>query len=167
MIHFYSSAPSLLKILYAIQTIPMPKASSQTTPQANRQSFEAGTILLVEDHQGYREVMKAALGSYLPGFQVVEAESVETALAALSERVFEVMVTDMTLSDGSAIELLDGARSSIAAGMKVITISGHDNREMLPVLSRADVHGYVSKESGLRALAQSVRSVVEEGRASR
>lgn len=111
--------------------------------------------------------MKAALGSYLPGFQVVEAESVETALAALSERVFEVMVTDMTLSDGSAIELLDGAGSSIAAGMKVIAISGHDNREMLPVLNRADVHGYVSKESGLRALAQSVRSVVEEGRASR
>ena len=154
-------------MLYAIPAIPMLKASSQTTPQANRHSSEAGTILLVEDHQGYREVMKAALGSYLPSFQVVEAESVQTALVALSERVFEVMVTDMTLPDGSAIELLDGAGSCIAAGMKVITISGHDSREMLPVLNRDDVHGYVSKESGLRALAQSVLSVAGEGRASR
>lgn len=154
-------------MLYAIPAIPMLKASSQTTPQANRHSSEAGTILLVEDHQGYREVMKAALGSYLPSFQVVEAESVQTALVALSERVFEVMVTDMTLPDGSAIELLDGAGSCIAAGMKVITISGHDSREMLPVLNRDDVHGYVSKESGLRALAQSVMSVAGEGRASR
>ena len=111
--------------------------------------------------------MKAALGSYLPSFQVVEAESVHTALVALSERVFEVMVTDMTLPDGSVIELLDGAGSCIAAGMKVITISGHDSREMLPVLNRDDVHGYVSKESGLRALAQSVMSVAGEGRASR
>ena len=145
----------------------MLKASSQTTPQANRHSSEAGTILLVEDHQGYREVMKAALGSYLPSFQVVEAESVQTALVALSERVFEVMVTDMTLPDGSAIELLDGAGSCIAAGMKVITISGHDSREVLPVLNRNDVHGHVSKESGLRALAQSVMSVAGEGRASR
>lgn len=154
-------------MLYAIPAIPMLKASSQTTPQANRHSSEAGTILLVEDHQAYREVMKAALGSYLPSFQVVEAESVQTALAALSERVFEVMVTDMTLPDGSAIELLDGAGSCIAAGMKVITISGHDSREMQPVLNRDDVHGYVSKESGLRALAQSVMSVAGEGRASR
>jgi DNA-binding NarL/FixJ family response regulator len=54
-----------------------------------------------------------------------------------------------------------------SASMKVITTSGHDTREMLPVLNRADVHGYVSKESGLRALAQSVLSVAGEGRASR
>jgi len=136
-------------------------------PQANRHSSEAVTILLVEDHQGYREVMKAALGSYLPGFQVEEAESVETALAALGKRVFEVMVTDMTLPDGTAIELLDGAGSCIEAGMKVIAISGHDSREMLPVLNRDDVHGYVSKESGLKALAQAVMAVAGEGRASR
>jgi DNA-binding NarL/FixJ family response regulator len=145
----------------------MLKASSQTTPQANRHSSEAGTILLVEDHQGYREVMRAALGSYLPDFHVVEAESVETALVALGKRGFEVMVTDMTLPDGTAIELLDGAGRSIAAGMKVITISGHDSREMLPVLNRDDVHGHVSKESGIKALAQAVLAVAGEGRVSR
>jgi len=137
----------------------MPEASSQSMPQTIRHSIGANALLLVEDHQGYREVVRTALCSYLPDFKVVAVEGVETALAALGERGFEVMVTDMTLSDGTAMELLDQAGSHIAAGMKVIVISGHDSREMQLALNRDDVHAHVSKESGIKALVRAVQGV--------
>ncbi len=129
-------------------------------PQANRHSTAAGTILLVEDHQGYREVMRTALGSYLPGFQVLEAESIATALTALGARPVDVMVADMTLTDGSGIELVEQAGRFCDAGMKVIFISSHDSREMMPALARGDVHGFVAKEKGVKALAQAILAVV-------
>ncbi|MDP1590982.1 MAG: response regulator [Prosthecobacter sp.] len=137
----------------------MPKASPQTLPQANRHSDDAGALLLVEDHQGYREVMRTALACYLPGFEVVEAESIATALTALETRRFDVMVTDMTLPDGSGIDLVDQAGRFIHDGMRVILTSSHDSREMRPALDRGDVHGYVAKENGVKALAQAVRDV--------
>jgi DNA-binding NarL/FixJ family response regulator len=124
--------------------------------QANRQSFRSVTskvILLVEDHDSYREVVRTALGKYLPGFEIVEAGSIAAALPLLESHKMDVMVVDMTLPDGSAIDLLEQAGQSIEQGMKVIVFSSHSTTEMLPVLSRSDVQGYVSKEHGLKALA--------------
>ncbi|HBJ87710.1 MAG TPA: hypothetical protein DDZ88_28410 [Verrucomicrobiales bacterium] len=149
----------MLKLLYVIKLPIMPKASPQTLPQANRHSDDAGALLLVEDHQGYREVMRTALACYLPGFEVAEAESIATALTALETRRFDVMVTDMTLPDGSGIDLVDQAGRFIHDGMRVILTSSHDSREMRPALDRGDVHGYVAKENGVKALAQAVRDV--------
>lgn len=150
----------MLKLLYVIKFPIMLEASPQTMPQANRHSDNAGVLLLVEDHPGYREVMRTALACYLPGFEVVEAESVATALAALETRRFDVMVTDMTLPDGSGMDLVDQAVPFTRDGMKVISISGHDSRDMQPALDRGAVHAHVAKESGVKALAQAVRDVM-------
>lgn len=147
----------MLKLLYVIKFPIMLKASPQTMPQANRHSDDSGALLLVEDHQGYREVMRTALACYLPGFEVVEAESIATALTALETRRFDVMVTDMTLPDGSGADLVDQAGRFTRDGMKVILISGHDSRDMQPALDRSDVHGFVAKENGVKALAQAVK----------
>ncbi len=125
--------------------------------QANWHSIRAEksrVILLVEDHDIYRDVVRAAMGKYLPDFEMVEAECVAAALPILESRKVDVMVVDMTLPDGSAIDLVEQAERFIEQGVKVIVFSSHSSAEMLPVLSRSDVHGYVSKEQGLKALAQ-------------
>ncbi len=114
-------------------------------------------VLLVEDHAIYREVMHAALGKYLPDMQLEEAESVATALGVLQSRRVDVMVADMTLPDGSAVDLIEQAGEFIETGMKVIVFSSHSTADMLPVVSRNDVHGYVAKEHGLKALALAIR----------
>lgn len=125
--------------------------------QANRHSIRSGeskVILLVEDHDIYREVVRAALGKYLPDFELVAAGCVAAALLLLKSRKIDVLVVDMTLPDGCAIDLVEQAEQFIEQGLKVIVFSSHSSAEMLPVLSRNDVHGYVSKEQGLKALAQ-------------
>ncbi len=124
----------------------------------------SGVILLVEDHDIYREVVRAALGKYLPHYEMVEAECVAAALPVLNSRKIDVLAIDMTLPDGSAIDLVEQCGAFIRQGMKVIVLSSHSSADMLPVLSRHDVHGYVSKEQGLKALAEAITEICSAAR---
>ena len=122
-------------------------------------SENSGVILLVEDHDIYREVVRAALGKYLPRFEIVEAECVAAALPLLHAHHINVMIVDMTLPDGSAIDLVAQCGTFIQQGVKVIILSSHSSADMLPVLSRSDVHAYVSKEQGLKILAETITAI--------
>ncbi len=122
-------------------------------------SVNSGVILLVEDHDIYREVVRAALGKYLPHFEMVEAGCVADALPLLHSHKIDVVVVDMTLPDGSAIDLVEQSGHFIEQGVKVIVLSSHSTADMLPVLSRRDVHAYVSKEQGLKKLAETITAV--------
>lgn len=130
----------------------------QANCHSNR-SGKSGVILLVEDHDIYREVVRAALGKYLPGFEMLESDCVAAALPVLRSRPIDVMVVDMTLPDGSAIDLVEQSGPFIEQGLKVIVLSSHSSADMLPVLSRGDVHGYVSKEQGLKLLAETITAI--------
>lgn len=129
--------------------------------QANWHSSCSGNsrvILLVEDHDMYRDVVRAALGAYLPQYDLLEADCVAAALSVLKTRQVDVLLADMTLPDGSAIDLLEQSAPFLAPGVKTIVLSSHSTADMLPVLSRKDVHGFVSKEQGLKALADAITS---------
>src|SRR5580704_3848669 len=60
-------------------------------------------LLLVEDESGLRQAIAEQLGDR--GYQVVQAESGEAALARLGEFAFDIIVTDLRLPgiDGSAV----------------------------------------------------------------
>ncbi|MFZ2280816.1 MAG: response regulator [Prosthecobacter sp.] len=122
-------------------------------------SGNSGVILLVEDHDLYRDVVRAALGRYLPNYELLEADCVAAALPVLHSHPIDVMVVDMTLPDGSAIDLVEQCGYFIRQGIKVIVLSSHSSADMLPVLSRGDVHGYVSKEQGLKILAETITAI--------
>ncbi len=134
----------------------------QANCHSNR-SGKSGVILFVEDHDIYREVVRAALGKYLPDFEMLEADCVAAALTVLRSRPINVMVVDMTLPDGSAIDLVEQSGHFIQQGLKVIVLSSHSSADMLPVLSRGDVHGYVSKEQGLKLLAETITAISGTG----
>lgn len=130
----------------------------QANWHSNR-SGKSGVILLVEDHDLYRDVVRAALGRYLPDYELLEADCVAAALPVLHSRHIDVLVVDMTLPDGSAIDLVEQCGHFIQQGIKVIVLSSHSSADMLPVLSRGDVHGYVSKEQGLKILAETITAI--------
>lgn len=116
-------------------------------------------ILVVEDHEPYREVVCRALEGYIPGVRTLPADSVAAALAALAQHSIPVMVTDMTLPDGTALDLLVEARQHVAKGMKVVLFSNYSSAEMKPLQARTDIHAVLTKEQGLRDLAKVVRGL--------
>ncbi len=92
-----------------------PIASSQTTSSAAGSAADGGRrtprrVLLVEDHLDSREFMQALLES--DGHRVVAAAGVGEALRRLEEpgARYEVLVTDIGLSDGSGWELIAAVR---------------------------------------------------------
>jgi two-component system response regulator MprA len=72
-------------------------------------------ILLIEDNEGIRSAIRRALGRR--GHEILEAESVSTGRAALTEDV-EAVILDVNLPDGSGFDLCrslrnDGVRTPI------------------------------------------------------
>ncbi|HEY1050442.1 MAG TPA: response regulator [Prosthecobacter sp.] len=122
-------------------------------------SDSSALVLVVEDHEPYREVVCRALEGYVPGVRTLAADSVAAALSILTAHAVKVMVTDMTLPDGTALDLLAQARQHVANGMKVILFSNYSSVEMKPLQARTDIHAVLTKEQGLRDLAKAVREV--------
>lgn len=134
----------------------MTNQENSNYPQA---SDGSPLILVVEDHEPYRDVVCRALEGYVPGVRTLPADSVAAALSALTAHPIQVMVTDMTLPDGTALDLLVEARQHVTQGMKVILFSNYSSAEMKPLQARTDIHAVLTKEQGLRDLAKAVREV--------
>jgi DNA-binding NarL/FixJ family response regulator len=134
-------------------------STSASLEQPEKPLEQSRVILVVEDHDVYRDVVRAAMARHLPDFKMLDADCVSAALAVLASNKIDVMVVDMTLPDGSAVDLVERADAFIKQGLKAIVFSSHSSADMLPVLSRCDVHGYVPKELGLKALADAILRV--------
>ena len=119
-------------------------------------------VLVVEDHASYRELVCRALETYCPGVRVQQADSVASAMAALKAGIMQVMVVDMTLPDGTALDLLGKARQHVENGMKCILFTNYSAADLAPLRQALNVPIYatLTKDQGLRELA---RLVTEAG----
>jgi len=131
----------------------LPVSPSTATPSGGR-------ILLVEDNDIYRQVVVAVLEQHLGEYEIIEAASVAEARAALRSSAIKVVVTDMTLPDGSAIDLIDRSPEFTHNDIKVVVFSNHSREDMLPVLDHSRVHSYVEKAHGLKVLGQAVLAAI-------
>ena len=79
--------------------------------------------LIVDDERLARAVLRAALNDH-PNIEVVgEADSVESAAAAVGELAPDVVFLDVSLPDGLGFELLE--RVPVAA--QVVVVTAHDD----------------------------------------
>jgi CheY-like chemotaxis protein len=79
-------------------------------------------ILLVEDHKDTRRCLCSLLESR--GYQVQDAKNAQTALELNNSQDFDLLITDVRLTDGSGLELLQKMRPS-APDLQAIVISGY------------------------------------------
>src|SRR5439155_15025278 len=89
---------------------PRPQEAAETETVAEPRKRVARRVLLVEDHPDSREFMQALLES--DGHAVDTATGVETATELLdkAQPIYDVLVTDIGLSDGSGWDLISFAR---------------------------------------------------------
>jgi two-component system cell cycle sensor histidine kinase/response regulator CckA len=90
---------------------------------------EAVSILIVDDEAMFRQTLGRLLKRQ--GFQVLEADSAETAFAALrdSDLSVDVMVTDVVMPGIGGVALADRAQK-LYPGMKVLFMSGYPFRTL-------------------------------------
>jgi two-component system, NarL family, invasion response regulator UvrY len=119
-------------------------------------------ILIVEDHQLVREIWTQMLGEE-PGFTVVAATgSGEEALSLATTLKQDIMLTDISMTPMSGIELTQRISKSSPA-VKVIGLSMHCHTSYVRQMLRAGAKGYVSKNSSREEMVDAIQKVHSGG----
>jgi DNA-binding NarL/FixJ family response regulator len=116
-------------------------------------------ILIVDDHplmrRGLRELISQDDALEVSG----EADSVDTALEQLDRVRPDLAIVDLTLADGSGLDLIESIRErdpSIAS----LVWSMHDERLFSERALRAGAKGFVSKTASADELVGAIHSVL-------
>ena len=118
-------------------------------------------ILFVDDDQAYREVSAERLGEL--GFDVVQAETGERALALLEEFAFDVVITDLRMPGVDGLALLDAAVERYP-GIIVIVVTGHGTVEGVMDAIDRGAGALIEKSSRFEKLKDRLQKTLEKRR---
>jgi DNA-binding NarL/FixJ family response regulator len=120
-------------------------------------------VLLVDDHTLFREGIAMLLGSLGPTGSVLEADSVENALALVNGgEAIDLVLMDLALPGMSG---LDGiARLKLDhPGLPVVALSSSDDRESVLAALDAGAMGYIPKSATSGVLMGALKLVMANG----
>lgn len=115
-------------------------------------------VLVVDDDDVIRRLVRRALHHRWPGLEVVEAETAEEGLNLAGGQAFDCIVMDYLLPDMDGRALLEALRARKARA-PVVALTGHGDEEVAVALLKAGAVDYLAKR-GLTA--DRVTRAVEE-----
>ena len=118
----------------------------------------ATRVLLVDDHPLFRAGLKRLIESDPQLRVVAEAGSAAEALAQVRLARPALVVLDISLPDGSGVDLLDTLRAQ-RQGLAVLFLSAHPESGFALPLLRAGAQGYLEKHSPPDRILEAVREV--------
>jgi diguanylate cyclase (GGDEF)-like protein/PAS domain S-box-containing protein len=127
----------------------------------------AASVVLVEDAIPYARLVELILADAVPGgVEVRHHERVGTAVADLRERDADCVLLDLGLPDANGLEAVSQVLS-VAGGVPVIVLSGHDDDELAVAAIRAGAQDYLVKgqESPPSRFIRAIRFAIERRRA--
>jgi len=119
------------------------------------------TILLVEDQEDYRHLMRRWLEAR--GYRVIEAADGRAGWAALQEHGADLVLTDiaMPVMDGVALCRQIKATEATAA-VPVIMLTSHTEAPTQLAGTNAGADGYIAKDSDARLIEARIAALVKE-----
>jgi PAS domain S-box-containing protein len=129
----------------------------QSSPQElRRAAFQRCRILLVEDHADTRQIMSKVLRSL--GCDVTTAGGVREALSLAERSDFDLLVSDIGLSDGTGMDVMRALRDR--PGIHGIAISGYGHEDDLRRSREAGFNEHLVKPINFKALQEAVTRAV-------
>src|SRR5437764_6479264 len=122
-------------------------------------------VLVVDDEPDLLELLELTLSRM--GLDTTRAESVSDALRLLDREPFDLCLTDMRLSDGEGLRVVEYITQK-AMDVPVAVITAYGSAENAVAALKAGAFDYVSKPVGLeqlRALVRAALSLPERGEA--
>jgi DNA-binding NarL/FixJ family response regulator len=119
-------------------------------------------VLIVDDHQMFREGIRRRLEQE-PDINVVgEAASAEEALAKVAQTDPAIVLLDIRLPRISGIELARRLRQEWP-DLRILVLTGYDFDQYVRALAQVGVAGYLLKTAPQDALVQAIREVASGG----
>jgi len=150
--------------LGATFTVTLPSVAAEESPDtepAARPAEEAPRglrILLVEDQEDSARLMQRILQR--AGHQVIRAADVDTAWRAAQERGFDLLLSDISLPDGSGHDLMRRLRQ--AGPVRGIAISGFGMEADLARSRDAGFEAHLTKPVGVRELLDTIGTIAAQ-----
>lgn len=120
------------------------------------------TVVLVDDHEMLRDVIKEILLRH-PEFQVVgEASSGADAIPVCREKDPDLVVMDISLPGMNGIETT-GELARRCPRTRVLMLSMHDDEDLVMAAVRAGARGFVLKKACATELVDAMRTVAKGG----
>lgn len=116
-------------------------------------------FLIIDDHAVVRRGTMNILNDRFPHCRFAEAGSLLQARHFLEESSFDVIILDISLPDGSGLQLL----ADLPAHPPVIVLSMHDETEYALRCASLGARGYLSKNSAPEELGDAVETVLSGG----
>lgn len=116
-------------------------------------------IVIVDDHQIFRQGLKV-LFEQEPDMEVVgEAEDGRRAMTMIGELVPDIVVMDVKMPDLDGIEASRQILSELP-DVKIIALSIYSDRRFVTDMLKSGAHGYLLKDSAFEELIQAIRLVI-------
>ena len=115
-------------------------------------------VLIVDDEPSLREVLR--LGLRRAGWDSATAGDFETATRLLSDREFDLVLTDLQLPDGDGIEVLRMTRERWPE-TPVIVITAHGSADTAVAAMKLGAHDYITKPFDIDELVIRIRQALE------
>ena len=116
-------------------------------------------ILLIEDEDSIRRVLKKVLQEDNQSYQFTEVSDGQEGISTVKKQEFDLILCDIKMPKKDGIEVLDFIRNHTPT-TPVVMISGHGNLETAVKAMRMGAFDYISKPPDLNHLLSTVRSAI-------
>ena len=125
---------------------------------------KATRILVVEDNAGNRAVVSSLLRSR--GFEVVEANDGEQALAVIAEQSIELVMLDLMMPKLSGYDVIENLKSNEAtASIPVIILTVRDEEnDIIEGYQKYSCDYYITKPFSSSKLLNAIQTVLSANR---
>lgn len=117
-------------------------------------------ILLIEDEDSIRRVLKKVLQEDNQSYQFTDAMDGQEGISTVKKQEFDLILCDIKMPKKDGIEVLDFIRNHTPT-TPVVMISGHGNLETAVKAMRMGAFDYISKPPDLNHLLSTVRSALQ------
>ena len=117
-------------------------------------------ILLIEDEDSIRRVLKKVLQQDNQSYKFTEATDGQEGILTVKKQHFDLILCDIKMPKKDGIEVLDFIRNHTPS-TPVVMISGHGNLETAVQAMRMGAFDYISKPPDLNHLLSTVRSALQ------
>lgn len=118
------------------------------------------TALVVEDHDHMRDWLAGVAADAFPGIEVTTAGTFSQARRRLAEQGFALALIDISLPDGSGVDLIEPLCADVRAETYPVVTTIYDDDQHLFSALEGGAKGYLLKDQPRRRLVEQLQGIV-------
>ena len=118
-------------------------------------------ILIVDDDEKLAALLQKSLRTLDEGYDVVTARGTDEALAKLSKRSFDLVITDLMMPEVDGLQLLE-ALKAINPSIVTVAMTAFDSQEIRAKAERFGIYRYLVKPFSVHEFGKCVKDAFEE-----